>query len=203
MIVRMIMLALVICTVACTPASLNKDDLMEYLALEGNGLRKSVTVGNTQVYVQYWPTDLCVAQELQSSAEAIKHLDSLRKHYDRYYYFVLGLTSDSREALHQGDLDFKSYSELVQTLSFSMADHVMLTTSRRDTIPVGDFTLNRTYGVGSATELLFAFGREKADDSEWIQFNINEFGLTTGNQHFRFRKGDLEDIPRLDLTNPN
>lgn len=197
------MSSLILCTIACTSSSLTKDELMAYIADEDNGLRKSATVGNTEVQVQYWPTDMCLAQELQGSADASKHLDSLRRHYNRYCYFVLGLGKDNREALHQGDVDFKSYSDLLQTLSFSMADYVIVTTPARDTIPVGDFTLSRTYGVGSATELLFAFSREKMGGQEWIQFNLNEFGLGIGNQRFRFRTRDFEEVPPLELTNSN
>ncbi len=94
-----------------------------------------------------------------------------------------------------------AYSDLVQTLSFRMSHYVTLTTAPADTIPVGDFMLNRTYGLSQSTDLLFVFNNEKVRGKEWIQFNLNEFGLGTGNQRFRFRTKDIETLPGIDFGN--
>jgi hypothetical protein len=87
------------------------------------------------------------------------------------------------------------YGDLVQTLSFRMGDYVTLTTDANDTIPVSDFVLNRTYGFSNSTDLLFVFDRKKAEEKEWVQFNLNECGLGIGNQHFRFKMDDIKSIP--------
>jgi hypothetical protein len=79
-----------------------------------------------------------------------------------------------------------------------MNDFVTLTTAQ-DTIPVGDFMLNRTYGMSNSTDLLFVFSRDKAKDKDWVQFNLNEFGLGAGNQRFRFRTNDIADAPGVDF----
>jgi hypothetical protein len=184
-------------TVACTPSHLSKEELVAFIGDEENGVKQSVTLGKTQVDVLYRPTDLWVAQELDGEMPQAARIDSLRKKYDRYYYFILSLSRDDKEALHQVQEGFGQYSELVQTMSFRMPEYVTLTTAGQDTIPVGDFMLNRTYGMSKATELLFVFSREKAANQEWVQFNLNEFGLGIGNQRFRFRRSDLERVPAL------
>jgi hypothetical protein len=107
----------------------------------------------------------------------------------------MSLSSNDKEALHQIASD--QYSDLVQTLSFRMSNYVTLTTSVNDTIPVGDFMLNRTYGMSNSTDLLFVFNREKTKDTDWVQFNLNEFGLGIGNQRFRFDMHTLENVPEV------
>jgi hypothetical protein len=193
----MLLVYLACAAVACTPSHLSKEELTEFIRDEENGVKQSATIGQTVVDVQYRPTDLWVAQELGDETPQPAQVDSLRKKYDRYYYFILSLSRNNKEALHQVEEGFGQYSELVQTLSFRMPEYVTLTTAAQDTIPVGDFMLNRTYGMSSATEVLFVFSREKAAGQDWVQFNLNEFGLGVGNQRFRFKRGDLEAVPTL------
>lgn len=197
MFARILFVCVVCAVVSCAPGPLSKDELVAYIREQEHGLKQSVTLGNTTVEVQYRPTDLWVAQELNDGQPQPSQLDSLRKKYDRYYYFILSLSRNNKEALHQVEEGFGQYSELVQTLSFRMPEYVTLTTAAQDTIPVGDFMLNRTYGMSSATEVLFVFSREKAAGQDWVQFNLNEFGLGVGNQRFRFKRSDLEAVPAL------
>jgi hypothetical protein len=162
---------------------------------ESNGLKKIVEVGELQLMLTYRPTDLLVAQEAGGAPSAEK-IASLRKKYGQHYYFILSFSKAGKEALHQMD-SFGQYSELVQRLSFRLPEFANMTTAAQDTIPVADFILNRTYGLASSTDLLVVFNKEKALGSQWVQFNLNEFGMNTGNARFRFRTRDLEKCPRL------
>ncbi|HEY9047244.1 MAG TPA: hypothetical protein VIN08_15170, partial [Ohtaekwangia sp.] len=144
-------------------------------------------------------TDLWVYQEIGKHKATPEQIDTLRKKYSQYLYFILSLSANNKEALHQAASD--QYGDLVQTLSFRMNNYVTLTTSVNDSIPVGDFMLNRTYGMSNSTDLLFVFSKEKAKGKDWIQFNLNEFGLGIGNQRFRFEMRDLEKIPEVTFEN--
>ncbi|HEY9048675.1 MAG TPA: hypothetical protein VIN08_22365, partial [Ohtaekwangia sp.] len=144
-------------------------------------------------------TDLWVYQEIGKHKATPEQIDTLRKKYSQYLYFILSLSANNKEALHQAASD--QYGDLVQTLSFRMNNYVTLTTSANDSIPVGDFMLNRTYGMSNSTDLLFVFSKEKAKGKDWIQFNLNEFGLGIGNQRFRFEMSDLENIPEVTFEN--
>ena len=42
--------------------------------------------------------------------------------------------------------------------------------------------------------------KEKAKNQDWIQFNVNEFGLDVGNQRFRFDTKDIEHCPEMHLA---
>jgi hypothetical protein len=181
----------------CESKRISKKQYNEYISDESNGLVKSVDVGSTTVEVSYRPTDLWVSQELNNTPITEEKINAARLKYSPNLYFVLSLTTGDKEALHQSG--GQRYSDLVQTLSFHMNEYVSLTTSN-DTIPVGDFMLNRTYGMSGSTDILFVFNKDKAEDSDWIQFNLNEFGLGVGNQRFRFDTSDIEDCPQMKFT---
>jgi len=184
----------------CTSRHLSGEELTAFVADESHGLSKSVTAGNNvTVKVTYRPTDLWVYQEIGKHNATTQQIDTLRKKYSQYLYFILSLSANNKEALHQAASD--QYGDLVQTLSFRMNNYVTLTTSANDSIPVGDFMLNRTYGMSNSTDLLFVFTKEKAKGKDWIQFNLNEFGLDIGNQRFRFEMSDLENIPEVTFKN--
>lgn len=189
-----VMLVLIVLS-ACKPNYVEPDELTAYVLDEGNGVHKAVVINGVKVEVTYRPTDLWVSQEIGDTAPDLLEVSELRKKYDPYLYFVVSLSHDGREALHQ--VNRGVYGDLVQTMSFRMREYVTMTTNAQDTIPVGDFMLNRTYGMSTTTDLLFVFSREKVKDREWVQFNLNEFGLGVGNQRFRFRMEDLEGTPRI------
>jgi hypothetical protein len=177
---------------ACEPNRLTPEELDIYIADEANGLIKFVETGRSRVGVAYRPTDLLVHQNIAGNA-TVAMIEAERKKYSPYLYFILSLSTDNREALHATEA--MKYGDLVQTLSFRMGDYVTLTTDANDTIPVSDFVLNRTYGFSNSTDLLFVFDRKKAEEKEWVQFNLNECGLGIGNQHFRFKMDDIKSIP--------
>ena len=181
---------------ACRNDVATYSDLQGYIADEENGLQKSVSIGEVKAEVRYRPTDLLVYQAIEGEEQLNSSaVDSVRQHYDKYVYFILNLSANDKEALHI--YAGPQYSELLQTLSFRMHDYVTLTTSANDTIPVGDFMLNRTFGMASGTELLFVFSREKISNKDWMQFNLKEIGLGLGYQRFRFDLKDIENIPTL------
>jgi hypothetical protein len=194
-----VVLLLAVITVSLTSCGkkvLSPEELTAFVSNEENGYVQKYESNGTVVAVTYRPTDLLVHQEVGDRPTTAKTIDSLRNKYGKQYYFILSLSHDNKEALHQvGD----QYSEMVNTLSFRMGEYVTMTTAASDTIPVGDFMLNRTFGMSTSTDVLFVFDREKSKGQEWVQFNLNEFGLGVGNQRFRFKTKDLEDAPGIDF----
>jgi len=186
----------------CHSKSVSSEELQSYVLDEDNGLQKSVESSGTKVTVTYRPTDLWVQQEIEGKIVKAPTVDSLRRKYSRYYYFIVSLSRDNKEALHQVRT-MGHYSDLVQTMSFAMSQFVNLTTTKQDTIIVSDSMLNRTYGLGSSTDLLLVFERVKAEDDDWVQLNLSEFGLGLGNQRFRFASKDFERLPSLDFSVAN
>jgi hypothetical protein len=175
---------------------LSDKDLIKYVQNEKNGLKQKQKAGEVDIIITYRPTDLLVIQELgeQRTTSAI---EIARKKFQQYYYFMLSLSKNGKEALHQNE-SYNQYSDLVQKLSFRLPEYVTMTTLN-DTIPVADFYLNRTFGLASSTDLLIVFEKAKAKNSETIQININEFGMNTGNCRFKFRKSDIDECPVISI----
>ncbi|GAA0189796.1 hypothetical protein GCM10009122_50560 [Fulvivirga kasyanovii] len=187
--------------VACKPEYLSEEELKSYVLDEDNNLSKSSSYKGFDIQVTYRPNDLIILQETGGeTAVDTAELKRLESKYSDYYYFILSISRDDKEALYQSGGGQGQFSELVQVLSFRMGQYVNLTTSERDTIPVGDYVYPRTYGMGGATTLMFAFSREKVKADEWLQFNLKEFGMGLGSQTFRFRREDLENVPQIKFT---
>lgn len=192
---RLLLVLLTSClTEITTPEQLNS-----FVQDESNGLKQKVEINGLMAEVVYLPTDLLVSRELGNSEANLEQVNDLRQKYSNYHYFILSLSKEKQEALNIGN-DFGRFGELVKIMSFRMTDYVSLSTNVIDSIPVGDFILNRTYGMTSSTDLLFVFSKEKTKECEWVQFNLNEFGLGIGNQRFRFQYQDLKQAPEINLN---
>lgn len=175
------------------PQSLPPKELNKYVLAPENGLAISHKMGDFEITAAYRPTDIMIAQELDfTDPNKDSTIKRLRSKYSDNYYFLLALSKDGKEALHQIGTD--QYSQLVQRLSFQMADYVFIT-SGNDTLKVADYILDRTFGMATATNMLFAFKKKDSLKADWLQFNLKEFGLGIGSTRFRFKKQDLEDIP--------
>lgn len=196
---KIVFILIASCLYGCRPDSLPEGQLRTFVLNDDNGLHKKVTVNDVTIEVTYMPGDLLVAQEMEGRVE-LSRLDSLRRKYDQQLYFLLTLSKDGKEALHSLDPGGASYSELLNTLSFQMSQYVYITTSS-NTEPVAaiDFILNRSYGRASGTELLFAFPAKNNLPSDWMQINIEEFGLNLGKQQLRFSTDDIIDCPRVEF----
>jgi hypothetical protein len=171
-------------------------ELEEFISDPENRLIQTSEMNDMKVTVRYKPTALLVYQELGDRITDTAAVSRVEKKYNDYLYFILSISRDQGEILQPATLQ-SQYGDLVQTLSFRMNNFANLTTNIRDTIPVADFILNRTFGMSNSTDLLFVFSKTKCKDSEWVQFNLNEFGLGLGNQRFRFNVDDLDRVQKL------
>jgi len=182
----------------CHPEYLNQQELNAFLQETSNGLSKEKEQGDIKVKVTYRPTDLLVAQELGKDYD-VEKATALQGKYGAYAYFMVNMEVGGQDALYGTSTGQSDFSSKLQALSFAMADYVNLTTSSQDTIPVADYAFPRTFGLSKSTNLMFVFSKEKMQGKEWISFNLNEFGLKSGDQRFRFKLSDLENIPKLKL----
>lgn len=182
----------------CADKKLSQAELIQYVA-DDPDLSKSKTHEGFDITVTFRPTDLLIAQELETGKlPGSARVEALREKYQDHHYFLLSLSKNKKEAIYQ--IPQAHFSSIVQTLSFGMSPYVNLTSSGQDTVAVADYIFTRTYGMGTATTLMFVFSREKIQEDEWIQFNLKEFGMGLGNHNFRFGRSHLESVPALDFT---
>ena len=185
--------------VACAQEPvLTETALKSYVADPDHGLVKEKQVGDYHIRLEYYPTDLLLARELRARPEAATAtVEKLEKKYDSYNYYMLHLSKGGNSVLYGTPNAFGQFGELLQSLSFRMNQYVQLITDHQDTIPVGDFMFQRTYGTSPASSVLFAFNKEKIKDCEQLCFHLREFGLGTGKQVFHFQTRDLRAIPKI------
>ena len=179
------------------PDHLAEKELVRFVQSEKNGLTEEKEVDGIVIKVSYRPTDLMVAQELRNQAKPTEEaIVKARNKYQGHYYFTVSLSKDSKELISPSNQGLSSFSDLLQTISFRMSEIVNLTTGK-DTIHVADYIYNRTFSLGSSTDMLFVFEKSKAIGKEYVQFNLNEFGLGIGKQSFQFKTVDLNSAPKI------
>ena len=195
-------LLLLVCLLiySCRPEYLNKQELNSFILDESNGLLQEKQVGGIGVKVTYKPTDLLIAQHLGDNMES-SEIERLRAHYGQYVYFMLDLESGGQDILYAPTSGGSGFSEKLQTFAFRMTDYVNLTTSASDTIPVADYAYNRTFGMAKNTSMMFVFNREQIENKDWISFNLNESGIGSGDQRFRFKTSNINNVPKLKFFN--
>ena len=178
---------------ACAPSEFDSaDELVHFLRSPENNLSYLAQHENITITLTYKPTDLMVYQELGDSPADYTQLNNLQKKYENYYFFILNFSHTATNSYAAG-----SFFEKVRKLSYNLHEYVNLTTSSQDTIFVGEFAPIRSIPSERESDIIIVFKREKSKGQEWIQFNLNEFGLGVGDQQFKFRVDDLERIPRL------
>jgi hypothetical protein len=173
----------------------SEQDLINYISNPDHRLTRKTESNGYQLAVTFKPTDLLVLHETSELEVSDSVLNTLRRRYSGYHYFVLSLSRANGELLlgaQEGQ-----FGTLMQTLSFGMSEYVTMTTSDNATITVSDFILNKAYGLNGSTDLLFVFDKTQSRLSDWVQFNLNEFGLGIGNHRFRFSVNDLESAPKI------
>lgn len=190
----------IIATVAMTgctvPEYLDEEGLQQLVLDPSYGLTETKKQHDYQTVVSNRPTGLLLAQQLDHTSKT--ELEKLRHQYDQYYYFTLSLSKGNKEILYQGTEGLGAFSGQLNVLAYGMGQFLNMTTSGGDTIPMADYTFSRTFGMGTGTQLMAVFDKSKASKCDWVQLNLNELGFGLGNQRFRFRVEDLENVPKLD-----
>jgi len=184
----------------CSRSPVSETELVKYVADEDNGLTKSVKAGDVSISVSFQPTDLLVARELRGNQNPTA--DQMRRAVSKYsdqYYFVVRLSQGQKELVTPAQVGLAGFGELLQTLSFEMADKVSVIDASRDTLEVADYVYNRTFGAATSSDLLFAFRKEKTpqNDKGFLELNLEDFGLGTGKQTFQFEQDDIDDAPQI------
>lgn len=181
---------------SCSNDGIPIEEMRSYVLDPANGLKKTWQNGDTRIDVIYQPTDLMISRELQKGVVPdSSRIGELRRKYAPNHYFLMSLTKNGRELLHQ--LGPNEYGDMVRILSFEMDDYVFLTNST-DTLHLRDFILDRTYNIAPATNILFAFEKEGLPcPGGNLRFWLTEFGLGIGLTEVDFDREDICLIPKV------
>jgi len=197
-------LAILVFFISCEenlPDKLSKTELVKYISDKKHGLAQEQEVNGIKVRLSYQPSSMLVVQELQEEQKRdtvlIKELEN--KYRDRYY-FLLKFSRNGKEAIRQLG-GFSRYSDMVQVLSFQMNRFINLTTAQKDTVELGDYLFDQTYGMSDGNTLLMSFKKKKIEHSSAVEINIGECGFGTGALKFTIERKDIDKVPGLDYSN--
>ena len=187
------LLIVVIFTASCGNPPVSQVELYQYLEDQTNELSHTDSAGGIVYNIMYKPTDLLVYQEVEAEPLVQNKIDSLRKIFGEYNYYVLKVSANDKELL--GQLNHKDFIYMMQELSFHMPSYVKAVTHSKDTIELEDFYTPRLYGMGAATEVLLAF-KKQTNNSQTILIK----GLNGGNFAFHFNEKNINAIPQLSFN---
>ena len=172
---------------SCKHTITNKAKLTEYINNPDNGLKKEELVNKINTVVIYTPPEFFNPTYKKGNIQ--------NKYLDDKLFFVLSLSSNNKELLRQ--LDYNSYSEMVQILSFRMNEFVELISDEKKLVEPESCQFQQTYGLSKANNLLIAFKKKDLLSSKYLILRIKEFGLNIGNLSYKFNTTDINNIPTI------
>ena len=176
---------------SCNRPIKNKVSLEKYLHDFGHGLSKAHEVDKLKASVTFMPWQVIATKTKQKSKSSIRTLKSK-------YYFVLALSANGKELLHQ--LPFNQYSEMVQVLAFRMQQYVSITTAEGKVVEPESCLFQQTYGLAKENDVLLVFNRSELENTSEMNLKIKEFGLNFGNLDYEIKTGDIVRIPEIQLN---
>jgi hypothetical protein len=179
---------------ACNRPIQSKTSLIKYLNDAQNGLTQVREINRIKAAVTFMPWQVIASRLYQTKAKDT----SVMKVIKSKYYFVLGLSANGKELLHQ--LPFEQYSEMVQVLAFRMRPYVSIVRDDGKVVQAEDCLFQQTYGMGKENEVLLVFDRSDLKNTNHMDLKINEFGLNTGNLDYKINTKDINQMPTIAIN---
>lgn len=101
-----------------------------------------------------------------------------------YTRFLIEFSLNDQEVVSPAYLG-KQYSEVVQTADYRMAQYVTLKTAQGKEIPLTNYVVDKTFGLGLSNRFLFIFAPVPPDEK--LTLLIREWGLGCGPAAFTFQ----------------
>ena len=192
---------IILLTVGCSSSNRSIDDLYEWLNDEGNGLLVSKSIGDVEFEVKYLPPSILAFREMDGPGTQ-EALDSLTQFYSNQESFILTIKSSSseRDIVYRDVQDHQDYNQRINDLSFNLRNLIILKTTSGEFTP-SLYHYERSYSLNKSNSIILVF----ADDgrgivkSDTLDLVIQDEIFNTGINHFVFRRGDIQRIPRLDI----
>jgi hypothetical protein len=182
--IRFISIFSIVLLMSChqsTPEPRSREELINYVNRDTNGLIQHVQLDDFIVTAVYQPKGLapkCAA-------------------CDEYAYFIVKIKhADARK--NEQFLDSHAFPESIETFAFRMGDYVKLIAAQ-DTIAPADYTFQRTFGLDNQGSFLFVFPKKPIESAKKISLLVKSNGLITDDVNLDFNTEDLLNTQRFIL----
>ncbi|MBN1183846.1 MAG: hypothetical protein JXB49_16255 [Bacteroidales bacterium] len=173
------------------------ENLVSYINDPKHGLVQEKISNGYTIKLTYKPSELIAWQEIQILGNSSKErINEILSRYDDQYYFVLSFSHEGKEILGKAQ-DMNWFNQILSQLSFNMQENVSLIVEEKDTLQVIDYSLSRTFGMASSSDVLLSFKRIDYEYNKTLVLQLKEMGLNTGNMWFHFKTKDINKIPKL------
>ncbi|MFN8334364.1 MAG: hypothetical protein U0U09_04500 [Cyclobacteriaceae bacterium] len=183
----------------CTHGELSREDLRNFIGEPSNGLIKSADSNGYTVTCAYQPVDLVFSNELAIGNRFDQRRDSLRKLYNKIYYFRLAISRDGKSIEQSFASIPGQLANLTSHLSSTIGKDLQMQTGE-NTATVVDFIYSPFYGSSSATQILFAFETSQ-DVSGEVKIIYDDSFVGVGRIEFLFNASDIRKTPLLRSNN--
>lgn len=128
---RTFLIGLILFSYGCQPKPMDEAALMAFVKEEDNGLTKKVEYDDYKLEAAYKPTDLIVKHQMEKGTA--REIDSLRKAYAPYLYFVLTVEREGKDLETGFAMDLGTFAEKISYLSSSFSESIILATDAKPT----------------------------------------------------------------------
>jgi hypothetical protein len=174
----------------CTPSTASEAEIKSFLQNEDNGLIKKTEDEGFAIEALYRPTDFIVKQQMEKGSS--KEIDSLRKAYATYHYFLLTISKNEKDLETHFAYDIGSFANKISFLASDFSSKISLQTANKD-YAIQDYVYTRSYGTGPSHFLLVF---EKPTETEF-KLTIEGYELGFGKVQFAFDQNNIKKIPNL------
>ena len=183
-------------------APLNLAQYRAYLADPDHGFTQTQQVDRVSITCTYRPTDLLVAQEVESIPHPVSstQLDSLRRSYAGKTYCVLALAKDSAAIENQFATDATAFTQTLTYLNTGIAADVFLVTSPHDSVPALASMYPRQYGTTGRSTVLLIFDTHQLHPEQGFHLTFRGTAFGLGTLRFPFTAASLAAIPALTFS---
>lgn len=174
----------------CGSSEASEGELRNYLQDPDNGLIKTAEDGSFKIEALYRPTDFILKQQMEKGSA--QEIDSLRKAYGNYVYFLLSITKNDKDLETYFAYDLSSFANKISYLSDGFSASIRLEGEGRERA-IADYVYTRSYGNGPSRFLL-VFEKPTAKDFDLI---IEGYELGFGKVRLSFNLHDINKTPNL------
>ncbi len=189
---RTFLFGLILFSYGCQPKPMDEAALMAFVKEEDNGLTKKVEYNDYKLEAAYKPTDLIVKHQMEKGTA--REIDSLRKAYAPYLYFVLTVEREGKDLETGFAMDLGTFAEKISYLSSSFSQSIVLATDAK-TYSITDYLYTRSYGT-SPSKFLVIFEKPTENNFELV---VEGHSLGFGKVKFPFTQTDINKTPPLKL----
>jgi hypothetical protein len=175
---------------ACSASVASEAEIKTFLQDPDHGLFKKKEDSGFEIEVLYRPTDFIVKQQMEKGTP--HEIDSLRKAYAKYHYFLLTISKSGKDLETQFAYDLGSFANKISFLASDFSSKIFLQTENKD-YSIQDYVYTRSYGMG-LSQFLLVFERPA---EARFDLTIEGYDLGFGKVQFAFDQSDIKKIPHF------